>query len=306
MRPGPATTAGNPVELIGLDKSYGSVRAVDHLDLTVFAGEMVALLGPDGSGKSTVVELLLGLVRADAGSALIFGLPPGDAVRAGLVGAMLEHGALLDDTTVEETVQMVASLHRGRIPVHCALLRAGIVELARHRVRGLTAGQRQQVHHATALVGDPALLVLDEPTAAMGRAGRAEFWSSVRRFCAPDRTVVFTTGNLNETELADRVVFLKAGQLLADTTQPQARALAGSRTVRAIIPGAIVPDVAALPAVTGVDIDSGRVRVQSSDVDTTLRALLSRYPHARAIEIVRATLDDVLVALVAARDDRRS
>ncbi|HKN55243.1 MAG TPA: ABC transporter ATP-binding protein, partial [Amycolatopsis sp.] len=156
-----AVAAGAAVHLTGLRKYYGDVHAVDGIDLTIAPGEVVALLGPNGAGKSTTVDMILGLSKPDQGDVNVFGRKPNDAIRGGMIGAMLQGGALMDDLTVGETVGMVAALHRKPMPVAEALRRAGVDDLANRRSNKLSGGQKQRVRFAVALVSDPDLLVLD-------------------------------------------------------------------------------------------------------------------------------------------------
>src|SRR5256714_3568277 len=212
-----AVAAGAAIHLTGLRKHYGEVHAVDGVDLTIAPGEVVALLGPNGAGKSTTVDMILGLTRPGDGEVRVFGRKPIDAVRAGLIGAMLQGGALMDDLTVGETVGMVAALHRTPMPVAEALRAAGVEELAGRRANKLSGGQKQRVRFAVALVSNPDLLILDEPTAAMDVQTRREFWLSMQEFTSSGRTVLFATHYLEEAEnYADRVVFLRKGQVVAD------------------------------------------------------------------------------------------
>lgn len=222
------------MRLTGLRKHYGDVRAVDGIDLTIAPGEVVALLGPNGAGKSTTVDMLLGLTKPDAGSVTVFGRTPADAVAQGAIGAMLQGAALLEDLTVGETVGMIASLSRAPMPVSEALRRAGVEDLAGRRSTKLSGGQKQRVRFAVALVCDPDLLVLDEPTAAMDVGSRREFWKSMREYTDSGRTVLFATHYLDEAEeFADRVVFMRAGSIVADGSVAQVRALVGGgRSVR--------------------------------------------------------------------------
>jgi ABC-2 type transport system ATP-binding protein len=287
----------------GLRKHYGSVRAVDDISVAIAPGEVVALLGPNGAGKSTAVDMVLGLTRPDAGEVLVFGRPPAQAVAEGTIGAMLQSGALLDDATVGEMVGMVASLHRNPMPVGEALRRAGIEDLAKRRSTRLSGGQKQRVRYAVALVSDPDLLVLDEPTAAMDVGTRREFWQSMKEFTGAGRTVVFATHYLEEAEeYADRVIFMKAGRIVADGSVAEVQALAAGRTLHAVIPGVVAADVAALPGVADVEVRQDKVVVVSSSSDETLRALLARYPQARDIEIAGVSLDEAFIALTSSTE----
>ncbi|QBI54882.1 ABC transporter ATP-binding protein [Streptomonospora litoralis] len=281
-----------------LYKRYGDVRAVDGVDLTIAPGEVVALLGPNGAGKSTTVDMLTGLARPDSGEVRVFGHTPGDAIQHGRIGAMLQEGALLEDATVEEMVAMVASLHNKPLSVRETLRWAGIEDLAKRRSTKLSGGQQQRVRFAIAAVSNPDLLILDEPTAGMDVATRRDFWAAMKKFTASGHTVMFATHYLEEAEeVADRVVFLKGGRVVADGSVEQVRSLAAGRTVTATIPGADADAVRALPSVVDVEVRMDKATVLSSDSDATLRALLSRFPQARDIEVVGVGLDEAFLVL---------
>jgi len=297
---GTHTLSHAAVRLAGLRKHYGEVRAVDRVDLAIAPGEVVALLGPNGAGKSTTIDMLLGLTKPDSGEVSIFGSSAADAVAHGAVGAMLQGGALLDDATVGEMVGMVASLHRKPMPVAEALRRAGVEDLESRRGTKLSGGQKQRVRFALALVSDPHLLVLDEPTAAMDVASRREFWKSMHAYTASGRTVLFATHYLEEAEeFADRVVLMRAGRVVADGSVAQVRALASGRTLRAVVPGATAQHVAKLPGVTECELRGDRVALSSADSDATLRALLSWFPGAHDIEITAIGLEGAFLTLTA-------
>ncbi len=230
---GSPTSVGAAVVLTGLRKSYGEVHAVAGVDLVIAPGEVVALLGPNGAGKSTTVDMLLGLTRPDTGAVAVFGASPHEAVATGSIGAMLQGGTLLDDATVAETVGMVASLHRKPMPVAEALRRGGIEDLANRRCNKLSGGQKQRVRFVVALVSDPDLLVLDEPTAAMDVQSRRDFWKSMHGFSDTGRTVLFATHYLEEAEnYADRVVLMRAGRIVADGSVAEVTSLVSGQVIR--------------------------------------------------------------------------
>ncbi len=286
-----STTLAAGVRLRGLTKSYGPVRAVAGIDLDVVAGETVALLGPNGAGKSTTVDLLLGLATPDAGTVEVFGRPPAAATRAGLVGAMLQSGGLISEVTVRELVTLAASLYPAPLPVAEVLELADLTDLAGRRTTALSGGQAQRVRYALALVPDPDLLVLDEPTAALDVAARRRFWSTLR---AAGRTVLFATHHLEEADQqADRVVLLAGGRVVADGTPAAVRAVVGGRVVRATVPGEL-PD---LPGVTAVERHGDAVTLHCTDSDAALRALLAAIPAARDIEVGGADLESAFLAL---------
>jgi ABC-2 type transport system ATP-binding protein len=297
--PAPTRVAtGAAVALTGLRRSYGQVRAVDGVDLTIAPGEVVALLGPNGAGKSTTIDILLGLSRPDAGDAQLFGRSPREAISAGLVGAMLQSGGFPDDITAGDVVKLMGALQKRALSPQEALERAGVADVADQRIAKLSGGQRQRVRFAAALVTDPDLLVLDEPTVAMDVQARRDFWAEMRKFTAGGRTVLFATHYLAEAEeYADRVVLLRAGKVVADGSVAAVRALVSGRVVAFTLPGAAAGDFAGLPGVTEVDIEGDRVRLSCTDSDAGLRALLPAFPAARDIEVTAHGLEDAFVKL---------
>ena len=287
------------VDLRGLTKRYGQVVAVDALDLRLEPGEVVALLGPNGAGKSTTVDMLLGLTRPDAGEVRLFGTTPREAVDGGLVGAMLQNSQLPADVTVAELVELYAALHRAPLPVGQALARAGVADLAKRRTSALSGGQQQRVRFALAIVADPALIVLDEPTAGMDVQSRRDFWASMRELTVRDhRTVVFATHHLEEADdFADRIVLLRSGRIVADGTGSQIKATVSGRVLRATVPGAVHPTLAALPGVAECELRGEQVVLRCTDSDAALRALLAAHPEARDVEITSLGLEEAFMAL---------
>ena len=172
------------VSLRGLVKSFpsgkGTVQAVRGVDLDIARGESVALLGPNGAGKSTTLDMLLGLTTPDAGTVELFGRSPQEAIADGGIGAMLQSGAVLRDLTVRELITMMASLYPAPLPVAEVLRMAAITDIAGRPTAKLSGGQTQRVRFALALVTNPDLLVLDEPTVAMDVESRHAFWTTMR------------------------------------------------------------------------------------------------------------------------------
>ncbi len=289
------------IQLRDLRKRFGAVAAVDGVDLTIRPGEVVALLGPNGAGKTTTVDLALGLSTPTTGQALLFGEEPRAAVVAGRVGAMLQGGALLPDTTVRDAVALVAAAHRRPMPVDDALRRARCTEIAGRRVNKLSGGQLQRARFAVAVVSDPDLLVLDEPTAAMDVEARHTFWSSMREFTDAGRTVVFATHYLDEADtFADRIVIMRAGRIVADGTPAEIKAITATRAVRFSGLGTDAHvALRGLPGVVSLEARHDSVTLRSDRSDDTLRALLATFPQAHDIQVVASTMDDAFLALTA-------
>lgn len=291
------------VRLAGVTKTFGSVRAVDALDLTIEPGEVVAFLGPNGAGKTTTVDMLLGLGRPTSGTVEVFGGDPRAAVALGRVAAVMQTGGLLKDFTIRETVELTASLFRPARPVDEVLERAGIADIGDRLVGKASGGQQQRLRFAMALLPDPDLLVLDEPTTGMDVQGRRDFWSAIRADADRGRTTLFATHYLEEADAyADRIVLVRRGQVVADGSAAQVKAMAAGRTVRATWPGADSRALASLAGVDGVDVRGDSVVVHGSDSDTIARFLLTSTP-ATDLEITSRNLEDAFVALTADEPD---
>ena len=302
--------AGPGIVLSRLSKSYGNVQAVRSVDLAIAPGETVAILGPNGAGKTTTIEMVLGLTRPDSGTVTLFGKSPAQAVAAGAVGGMLQTGALVEYLSVRELITMVASVYPRPLPVEHAMRLAGVTELAERRTNKLSGGQTQRVRFAIALVSNPDLFMLDEPTAAVDVEGRREFWASIRAVAAEGKTVIFATHYLEEADAyADRIVLMARGRIVADGPATEIKAKVSGRIMRATIPvagpagPADTAALAALPGVTNAERHGEAVILTCADSDLTLRALLSRFPAARDIEVAGAGIEEAFMALTADDND---
>jgi ABC-2 type transport system ATP-binding protein len=285
--------------LDGVTRRYGHVTAVDHLSLGIQRGQTVALLGPNGAGKTTAVELLLGLASPDAGVIGLFGGPPAEAVAAGRVGAMLQDAGLPQWARVAELIGLVRSLYPDPLPLQDTLRLTDLEPLAQRQVQRLSGGQRQRVRLALALAGNPELLILDEPTAALDVDARRTFWERVRGYVSAGRTVLFATHRLEEADaVADRVVVIAGGRLLADGTPDHIKAQAAGRsTISVAADGVSRYLLENLPAVETVRQDRGRMTLSTSDPDATIRALLQQAPHVQGLEVTRAGMEEAFLQL---------
>ncbi|PZS15992.1 MAG: ABC transporter ATP-binding protein [Pseudonocardiales bacterium] len=300
----PPTTG---IQLSGLTKSFrspdGPVHAVRGIDISIAPGETVALLGPNGAGKTTTIDMMLGLLPPDSGTVTLFGMTPPQAIATGAVGAMLQSGAVLRDLSVRELVDMMGSLYPKPLAVDETLELCGISDIAARKTHRLSGGQSQRVRFAVALVSNPDLLVLDEPTVAMDVEARRDFWATMRTFTSRGKTVVFATHYLEEADsYADRIILLAQGRVVADGPATEIKATVGMRTIRATLPDADIPALEALPGVTNVETRGEAVILNCSDSDGALRALLPAFTAARDIEVSGAGLEEAFLQLTSDDD----
>ncbi|MGP4098864.1 ABC transporter ATP-binding protein [Nonomuraea sp. KM90] len=293
---------GNALELRAVTKTYGPVTALAGVDLEVGEGETVAVLGPNGAGKSTLLSVALGLLAPGSGTARVLGRPPVEALRAGRVGVLLQESGLLDDVRVGELVTAVAGMYPDPLPPERAMRAARVEELAGQRIGRLSGGQRQRVRFALCVVGDPDLLVLDEPTVGLDVEGRRALWQELRARTAQGRTAVFATHYLAEADdYADRVVLLAAGQVVADGSVATVKALVGGVEVRCALDGADPAELELLPGVRQVSVEGRAVSLRTSDSDATLRAVFAMYDDVRDVRLESTDLESAFVTLTGGR-----
>jgi ABC-2 type transport system ATP-binding protein len=283
------------------------VRAVDRIELRIDPGEVVAFLGPNGAGKTTTLDMVLGLTEPTSGTVSVFGRRPREAVVAGKVSAVLQTGGLLRDLTVRETVRMIASTYAAHSPVDEVIERAGLSALANRRVSKCSGGEQQRLRFALALLPDPRLLVLDEPTAGMDVSARRDFWDTMHADASAGRTVVFATHYLEEADaFADRIVLIAAGRIVADGTTAEIKARASGRTVSATLPEPslerAIDTLRGFDGVRTVQERGARLVVTAVDSDAVARLLLNDL-GGTDLEIVTAGLEQAFMALTSVDDD---
>lgn len=300
------TRQDDAVVISGLRRSFGigerAVKAVDGIDLSIRRGEVVALLGPNGAGKTTTLDMLLGLTDPSDGTITVYGQRPVRAARSGVIAGVLQTGGLLSDLTVRETVEVIASLHGreslARVPE--ILERTELARIARRRIVKCSGGEQQRVKFALALVSDPDILVLDEPTAGMDVTARRHFWDVMRADADAGRTIIFATHYLEEAEqFARRTVVMHRGRIVADAATAQLRANLGGRTLAADLPAVgaeeLVRGLEQTDGVSDVRVDAERVTLRALDSDAAASALLNAGAHD--LEIAAPTLETAFTAL---------
>ncbi len=288
---------GPAVSVKGLVKDFGKVHAVRGIDLEIEQGEIVAFLGPNGAGKTTTIDMILGLSDPTAGSVSVLGQSPRTAIAHGLVAAVMQTAGLLKDISVRETLELTGSLFVHTVSVDSVMRRAGITDIGDRRVNKCSGGQQQRLRFAMALLSDPELLILDEPTTGMDVTGRRDFWAAIRQDATRGRTILFATHYLEEAdEYADRIILVRQGQIVADGTAAQIKAMTAGRTVRATLPGASSESLVGVPAAESIEVRGDTVRIHSSDSDAVARYLLTE-TQAHDLEIESRGIEDAFIAL---------
>jgi len=327
-----AANALAALRIRGLKKAFVDVQAVDGIDLEVSKGECFGLLGPNGAGKTTTIEICEGLTPADAGTVELLGRDwktGADELRQ-RIGIQLQETQFPDKLTVEETLRLFRSFYRRGITVDEAIKLAQLEEKRRSRVGGLSGGQKQRLAMATALVGDPELLFLDEPTTGLDPQARRHLWELVEVLKQEGRTIILTTHYMEEAErLCDRVAIMDHGKIIAlDTPKELIATVGGEDIVEFAVgssqvpkgegPGAPIPppnqsldgapapvvDVEALKKIPGVQshrVDESLHQLSVSELHTAVpqifAALEAQGLHLSEFRTHSATLEDVFVRL---------
>jgi ABC-2 type transport system ATP-binding protein len=314
-----ADGAGAALRIRALKKAFVDVQAVDGIDLEVAKGECFGLLGPNGAGKTTTIEICEGLTPADEGTVELLGLKwqtGADELRQ-RIGIQLQETQFPDKLTVEETLRLFRSFYRRGITVDEAIKLAQLEEKRRSRVGGLSGGQKQRLAMATALVGDPELLFLDEPTTGLDPQARRHLWELVEELKLEGRTIILTTHYMEEAErLCDRVAIMDHGKVIAlDTPKELIATVCSEDIVEFAVsssqvpksgPGApeIVVDVEALKRIPGVQshrVDKDVHQLSVSELHTAVprifAALEAQGLHLSEFRTHSATLEDVFVRL---------
>ena len=299
---------GPALALRNLHKSYGTVRAVTDLQLSVASGECFGLLGPNGAGKTTTIEICEGLLDPDTGDVEVLGLrweTHAGSLREQL-GIQLQETQLSEKLTVEETVRLFRSFYSAGRDIDHVIALVQLEEKRHARVGTLSGGQKQRLAVALAIVGDPKLLFLDEPTTGLDPQSRRQLWDLISRFRDEGRTILLTTHYMDEAErLCDRVAIVDHGRVIAlDTPRALIASLGAEHVVGFKLEEGGVMDEASLQGIDGVTAvrrDADSLELTSVELRRTIPALLSHIERngLRLAELRShsATLEDVFVSL---------
>lgn len=288
-------------QLAGVTKRYGATCAISDLDLQIGEGQLLALLGANGAGKSTVVSLLLGLITADQGEVLLFGAAPSRIEARRHIGVMLQEANLPGPLRVKELIELVSSYYPNPRPLNETAALASVEKLLTKTYQSLSGGERRKVQFAIAICGRGQLLFLDEPTVGLDIEARESLWATLRQLVSEGASVLLTTHYLEEAErLADTITFLHQGKIAASGTIDSVRALATLQHVRCIT-SLTADEIRQWPSVEHVESERGRLSVSTRDAEGTVQRLFSHDSAIRELEVRTAGLDQVFKQLVKER-----
>jgi len=303
------TAAGDALTVRDLRKRYGTLQAVDGISFSVRRGEVFGMLGPNGAGKTTTIEIIEGLRRADSGAVQMLGrdLARDPAAIKERIGVQLQTPTLLPRLSVTELLSLFGSFYARAVPP-AELIRMVGLEASRNQLAGtLSGGQAQRLSLALALVNQPELLFLDEPTTGLDPQARANLWELIESVRASGATVLLTTHYMEEAErLCDRVAIVDHGQIVAlDSPRQLIAAHFNETAIRIGLDGALHESLSGLPAVTHVEAHTEAVTLFTTDVAATIAALLelarTRERTLTDLLVRSATLEDVFLTLTGRR-----
>jgi ABC-2 type transport system ATP-binding protein len=291
-------TVNNVVTIRGLDHRYGATHALRGVDLTVAAGECVALLGPNGAGKTTLVGALTGMLAPSAGIARIDGADPRRPATRRRLGVVHQQAGFPRTLKVRELVSgWAVRAGRPASDADAVLTEVSLHDLTKRRVTALSGGQQQRLQLAMALVVDPTLLVLDEPTVGLDIDARRRFWATLAARRDRGTAVLLTTHQIEEAAaVADRVVVLHEGTVIASGHPADLTAQLPDRTVTART-ALRDSELRALPDVLDVTVADGRMCAASARAEATVQALLAADPMLSDLRVEGATLEQAIVAM---------
>jgi ABC-2 type transport system ATP-binding protein len=284
-------------ELVGVSKRFGKTVALDGLDLQIRPGELFALLGQNGAGKTTAISLLLGLQQPDAGTAFLFGLSPLEIEARRKVGVMMQEAALVPELNVREQVELVASYYPDPMTPATAMQLTHTESLAGRPYGKLSGGQKRQVQFALSICGRPKLLFLDEPTVGLDIQSRELMWFTLRRLVSEGASIVLTTHYLEEAEaLADRVAVLAKGRVIAAGSVNEMRALVVKKQI-SCSSSLSVDEIRTWTEVQNARRDHKGLQITAGNVEAVVRRLLDEDEDLQDLEIHRAGLAQVFTEL---------
>jgi ABC-2 type transport system ATP-binding protein len=296
-------SSGQPaVQLEHASKNFGKVQALKQVSFKVEPGEVIAFLGPNGAGKTTAISLMMGLRAPDSGTATIFGRDPRDPQNRSRIGAMLQESDVPSTLKVREVVDFIGRAYSNPLSVAKALEMADLTELANRPASNLSGGQKKRLAFALAVIGNPDVLFLDEPTAALDVEARRGFWEQVGNFTQSGKTIILTTHYLEEADaIAERIVVINAGEIVAQGTPAAIKARVGGKVMRFKSPGfqATMQEAHMLEKlpITRSSINAESVELYTLKPEQVLRELFARNIPMSDLEVRGGGLEEAFVQI---------
>ncbi len=284
------------LETTALTKNYGDLGALQEVSLNILPG-VTALLGQNGAGKTTLINCALGLEAPSSGTISVFGAPPNNRASRQSVGVMLQDTELPDLLSSRELLELFASYYHAPMTIEAVVELAKIENFVDKRYRKLSGGQKRRIQFALAIVGDPDLVFLDEPTTGLDIEARKALWKVVRSFAKDGRSIILSTHYLEEADaLADRIVILAGGKIIAD---------AGPQELRNSVAGALIhcktqlntTTIETFPACIGAKLSNRITEIHTTHAPTTLRVLLQRDSGVQELTVTNPKLEDIFEQL---------
>jgi ABC-2 type transport system ATP-binding protein len=291
------SSAISAVQLEQASKNFGSIQALRDVSFKVAPGEVVAVLGPNGAGKTTAISLMLGLRSPTTGSARIYGLDPRDPANRSRIGTMLQESDVPATLRVREVVELIGRYYSNPLSVAAALEMADLTDKAGAMGASLSGGQKKRLCFALAVIGNPDVLFLDEPTAALDVEARRGFWVQVSGFAAAGKTIILTTHYLEEADaLAERIIVINRGEIVAQGTPEAIKARVGGKIVR-FKTDATLETLSGLPSVTRSSLVSDTCELYTLEPERVLREVFARNLGIHDLEVKGGGLEEAFVEI---------
>jgi ABC-2 type transport system ATP-binding protein len=288
----------NTIELSNVSKYFANVHALENVNLEVQPGEVVAVLGPNGAGKTTAISLMLGLRRPTSGTARLLGRDPLEPSSRRHVGVMLQDSGVPGMLRVRELIELYARLANAPLPLAQVLEMASISDQANALATNLSGGQRQRLYFALAVVGNPDVLFLDEPSVGMDVETRHSFWSQIKAFSSAGKTILLTTHYLEEADaLAERIVVINQGRVVAEGTPSEIKSRVGGKHVRFRAPNLSSTMLSSLPSVQRCNLAGEVADLYTLEPNRVLRALYEQQIEPADLEVIGAGLEEAFIEI---------
>jgi ABC-2 type transport system ATP-binding protein len=292
-------TNASIIEVNNVTKTFKDKKAVQHISFSIQKGSIVSLLGPNGAGKTTTISMMLGLLKPTSGTVTMFGENPKSPAVRQRFGAMLQQVSFIDGATVGETIDLFRSYYKHALPKRELLQLAGLEKEEQIMTDKLSGGQKRRLNFALAMVGDPEVLFLDEPTVGMDVTSRQVFWEQMEELTNEGKTIILTTHYLEEIEkVSDRIILINEGKIVEDGAPYELKKKLTKKSISCVAPNGKAEDFCSLAAVTDVKQERNRWVLYTEDSDVTLSALTTSGLAISDIQIEQGGIEEIYKQLL--------